>query len=88
MHLRHWNVEYTVTAECHVTPKSCAFKQYETLTMVPDLTFELTLEKNGREWIRTTEGKSQQIYSLPRLATPEPALNVTTRAVQRRREAR
>jgi hypothetical protein len=31
-------------------------------------------EENGREWIRTTEGKSQQIYSLPRLATPEPAL--------------
>ena len=28
---------------------------------------------SGQEWIRTTEGVSQQIYSLPRLATPEPA---------------
>ena len=28
---------------------------------------------NGQEWIRTTEGKCQQIYSLPRLAAPEPA---------------
>ena len=26
----------------------------------------------GEEWIRTTEGNSQQIYSLPRLATSVP----------------
>ncbi len=28
--------------------------------------------KHGQEWIRTTEGVSQQIYSLPRLATSVP----------------
>jgi hypothetical protein len=28
--------------------------------------------KYGQEWIRTTEGVSQQIYSLPRLATSVP----------------
>jgi hypothetical protein len=28
--------------------------------------------KYGQEWIRTTEGISQQIYSLPRLATSVP----------------
>ena len=27
---------------------------------------------SGQEWIRTTEGISQQIYSLPRLATSVP----------------
>ncbi len=35
--------------------------------------------ENGQEWIRTTEGKSQQIYSLPRLATPEPARKILLR---------
>jgi hypothetical protein len=30
------------------------------------------LQRNGQEWIRTTEGISQQIYSLPRLATSVP----------------
>ena len=29
----------------------------------------------GQEWIRTTEGVSQQIYSLPRLATSVPTRN-------------
>ena|SRR5579862_9671385 len=29
-------------------------------------------ENGGEEWIRTTEGISQQIYSLPRLATSVP----------------
>ena len=29
----------------------------------------------GQGWIRTSEGVSQQIYSLPRLATPEPTRN-------------
>jgi hypothetical protein len=28
--------------------------------------------QHGQEWIRTTEGVSQQIYSLPRLATSVP----------------
>ncbi len=40
-----------------------------------------SLWKNGQEWIRTTEGKSQQIYSLPRLATPEPARKFCNRAI-------
>ena|GEM_PF-4227712 len=31
--------------------------------------------KYGQEWIRTTEGISQQIYSLPRLATSVPTRN-------------
>ena len=31
--------------------------------------------KYGQEWIRTTEGVSQQIYSLPRLATSVPTRN-------------
>src|SRR3954447_7414348 len=30
--------------------------------------------KNGQGWIRTSEGVSQQIYSLPRLATSVPTL--------------
>ena len=30
------------------------------------------VEDNGQEWIRTTEGVSQQIYSLPRLAASVP----------------
>ena len=29
-------------------------------------------ESGGEEWIRTIEGISQQIYSLPRLATSVP----------------
>jgi hypothetical protein len=39
----------------------------------------------GQEWIRTTEGKSQQIYSLPRLATPEPARKYSDPVARRRR---
>jgi hypothetical protein len=33
--------------------------------------------KYGQEWIRTTEGISQQIYSLPRLATSVPTRDRT-----------
>jgi hypothetical protein len=33
--------------------------------------------KYGQEWIRTTEGISQQIYSLPRLATSVPTRDGT-----------
>jgi hypothetical protein len=33
--------------------------------------------KYGQEWIRTTEGVSQQIYSLPRLATSVPTRDGT-----------
>jgi hypothetical protein len=32
-------------------------------------------QRHGQEWIRTTEGVSQQIYSLPRLATSVPTRN-------------
>ena len=32
----------------------------------------IDLESGGQEWIRTIEGVSQQIYSLPRLATSVP----------------
>ena len=32
----------------------------------------LAARNGGEEWIRTTEGISQQIYSLPRLATSVP----------------
>ena len=31
----------------------------------------------GQRWIRTTEGESQQIYSLPHLATLEFALLIS-----------
>ena len=33
---------------------------------------EKAVEKTGQEWIRTTEGVSQRIYSPPRLATSVP----------------
>jgi hypothetical protein len=39
------------------------------------------LQSNGQEWIRTTEGVSQRIYSPPRLATSVP----TRRLVSQRR---
>ena len=35
----------------------------------------LLLKSSGQWWIRTTEGKNQQIYSLPHLATLETALS-------------
>ena len=38
-------------------------------------------ENHGQEWIRTTEGVSQRIYSPPRLATSVP----TRRLVSQRR---
>ena len=34
---------------------------------------------NGQGWIRTSEGVSQQIYSLPRLATSVPTRNEDVR---------
>ena len=36
------------------------------------LPFSLREKANGQEWIRTTEGISQRIYSPPRLATSVP----------------
>ena len=33
------------------------------------LCFSVILHCSGKRWIRTTEGKNQQIYSLPHLAT-------------------
>ncbi len=44
------------------------------------------LEDGGQEWIRTIEGVSQQIYSLPRLATSVPTLK--TRSVREANRAR
>ena len=46
----------------------------ETRTRDPDLgkvvLYQLSYCRScGRRWIRTTEGKNQQIYSLPHLAT-------------------
>ena len=41
------------------------------------------LNKRGHRWIRTTEGESQQIYSLPHLATLEYALHKIYGAVPR-----
>ena len=38
----------------------------------------------GQGWIRTTEGVSQQIYSLPRLAAPEPTQFTVTRRWRRK----
>ena len=35
--------------------------------------------KNGQEWIRTTEGVSQRIYSPPRLATSVPTRRSSNR---------
>src|SRR5580704_10958749 len=34
--------------------------------------FSLFFREHGQEWIRTTEGVSQRIYSPPRLATSVP----------------
>ena len=36
----------------------------------------LPLIMRGHRWIRTTEGESQQIYSLPHLATLEYARDI------------
>ena len=37
--------------------------------MLYQLSYFRIFENCGRRWIRTTEGKNQQIYSLPHLAT-------------------
>gem|GEM_PF-234398 len=40
-------------------------------------------ERNGQEWIRTTEGVSQRIYSPPRLAISEKTKHLKTKKIRR-----
>ena len=67
-------------AGCYRTPADCAAEVRNSLwRRVIELRSSSTefsifriAEKNGQEWIRTTEGVSQRIYSPPRLATSVP----------------
>ena len=51
--------------------------------MLYQLSYFRILIECGHRWIRTTEGESQQIYSLPHLATLEYALHMICGAVPR-----
>ena len=61
----HW--QYSLSGRRGSNPRPSAWKADALSTeLLPQVS---SLEKCGRRWIRTTEGISQQIYSLPHLAT-------------------
>src|SRR5580700_6447560 len=64
----------TPSSEGHTSPRIGYDKVYGFRRSVACHTKPRACEaaKYGQEWIRTTEGVSQQIYSLPRLATSVP----------------
>ena len=57
------SINWATSAKIHRSEPASSTLHWWTLQLQP------ASKKSGKRWIRTTEGKNQQIYSLPHLAT-------------------